>query len=164
MILQSAFASGAGAVGAGVGVVAVGPGVVAVGAGDVAVGAVADGQGVAAAEVAGIVVEDPAGAAAAGVTVAVGAGAAEALSAPADVAPATAGAEADVADPAAAELRQRLAGAAALTEASSTVLTRGMMTAAIPAASTTAKSPIISAGRARGGRSSWLRYRRSALR
>jgi hypothetical protein len=140
MISQSAFSAGAGAVGAdevAVGAAAVGAGAVAVGAGAVAV---ADGQGVAVAGT-GIVVEDPA----------------DALPAPAGVVPAAAGAEADVADPAAAGLRQGFAGAAALADASSTVLTRGIKTAAIPTPSTTARSPIISAGRARGGRSSWFR-------
>ena len=164
MISQSAFAAGAGAVGAGVGVVAVGPGVVAVGAGDVAVGAVADGQGVDVADVAGtgIVVEVPAEAdGAAALPTVPAAGVAEALpSAPADGAPAAAGDAADVADmadPAEAGVRQGFAGAAALAEASSTVLMCGVMTAAMPTPSTTARSPIISAGRARGGRSSWLR-------
>ena len=155
MISQSAFAGGAGAAEVG--------GAAAVVAG---AAAVADGQGVAVAEVAGagIVAGDPAGDAAAGVTVAAGAGAAEALPAPSGVAPAVAGAGAAAADPAAAGPPQGFAGAAVLAEASSTVLMRGVMTAAIPTPSTTARSPIISAGRARGGRSSWLRYRRAALR
>lgn len=140
MISQSAFSAGAGAGAVGadevaVGAAAVGASAVAVGAGAVAV---ADGQGVAGT---GIVVEDPA----------------DALPAPAGVVPAAAGAEADVADPAAAGLRQGFAGAAALADASSTALTRGVKTAAIPTPSTTARSPIISAGRARGGRPSWLR-------
>jgi hypothetical protein len=111
----------------------------------------------------GIVVEVPAEAdgAAALPAVPAAAGVAEALPpAPADVAPTAAGDAADVADmadPAEAGVWQGLAGAAALAEASSTVLMCGVMTAAIPTPSTTARSPIISAGRARGGRSSWLR-------
>lgn len=135
MISQSAFAAGAGAAEVGAGAAEVGAGAAAVGAG---AATVADGQGVAVAEVAGtgVVVEDPA----------------DALPAPAGVAPA--GAEADVADPAAAGSRQGFAGAAAPAEASSMVLTCGVMTAAIPMPSPTASSPIISAGRARGGRSS----------
>ena len=165
MISQSAFAAGAGAVEVGAGAVGVGAG---------AVGARrrrgADGQGVDvadmdAADVAGtgIVVEVPAEAdgAAALPAVPAAAGVAEALpSAPADAAPAAAGDAAnvaDMADPAEAGVRQGFAGAAALAEASSTVLMCGVMTAAIPTPSTTARSPIISAGRARGGRSSWLR-------
>jgi hypothetical protein len=158
MISQSAFAAGAGAVG--------------VGAGAVAAGAAeeVDGQGVDVADVdvadvagTGIVVEVPAEAdgAAALPAVPAAAGVAEALPpAPADVAPAAAGDGpdvADMADPAEAGVRQGFAGAAALAEASSTVLMCGVMTAAIPTPSTTARSPIISAGRARGGRSSWLR-------
>ena len=132
MISQSAFAAGAGAAEVGAGAAEVGAGAAAVGAG---AATVADGQGVAVAEVAGtgVVVEDPA----------------DALPAPA-----AAGAEADGADPAAAGSRQGFAGAAAPAEASSMVLTCGVMTAAIPMPSPTASSPIISAGRARGGRSS----------
>jgi hypothetical protein len=137
MISQSAFAAGAVAAEVGAGAAEVGAGAAAVGAG---AATVADGQGVAVAEVAGtgVVVEDPA----------------DALPAPAGVARAAAGAEADVADPAAAGSRQGFAGAAAPAEASSMVLTCGVMTAAIPMPSPTASSPIISAGRARGGRSS----------
>jgi hypothetical protein len=166
MISQSAFAADAGGVGVGAGVVAVGVGAAAVGAGVVAV---ADGQGVAVAEVAGtgIVVEVPAEADGPTALPAVPAtaGVAEALpSAPADVAPAVAGEAADAADPAEAGARQGFARAAALAEASSMVLMCGVMTAAIPTPSTSARSPIISAGRARGGRSSWLRWRRAALR
>jgi hypothetical protein len=162
MISQSAFAAGAGAVGVGAGAVAAGAGMVAAGAG---AAEEVDGQGVDVADVAGtgIVVEVPAEAdgAAAVPAVPAAAGVAEALPpAPADVAPAAAGDAADVADmadPAKAGVRQGFAGAAALAEASSTVLMCGVMTAAIPTPSTTARSPIISAGRARGGRSSWLR-------
>jgi hypothetical protein len=162
MISQSAFAAGAGAAEVGAGAAKVGAGAAAVGTG---AAAVADGQGVDVADAAGtgIVVEVPAEAdgpaslpdfpAAAGV--------AEALpSAPADVAPAAAGDAAnvaDVADPAEAGVRQGYARAAALAEASSTVLMCGVMTAATPTPSTSARSPIISAGRARGGRSSWFR-------
>ena len=135
--------------------------------------AVADGQGVDVADAAGtgIVVEVPAEAdgPAALPDVPATAGVAEALpSAPADAAPAAAGDAApaaagdaanvaDVADPAEAGVRQGFARAAALAEASSTVLMCGVMTAAIPTPSTSARSPIISAGRARGGRSSWFR-------
>jgi putative membrane protein len=153
MISQSVFAAGAGAAEAGADALAVGAGVLAVGAGALAVGAgalaVADGQGVAVADVAGagIVVEEPAVGAAVGVTVAAGAGPVEAPPATAGVAPAAAG----------AAWAQGFAGAAALTEASSMVLMCGVMTAAIPTPSTTARSPIISAGRARGGRFSWVR-------
>ncbi len=140
MISQSAFAAGAGAADAGA--LAVGAGALAVGAGALAV---ADGQGVAAAEVAvtGIVAEDPAGA--------------DVAEDPAGADVAEDPAEADVADPSGAGTRQGFA-LAALTEASSTVLTCGVTTAAIPTASTATKSPIISAGRRRrGSRSSWLR-------
>ena len=146
MISQSAFAAGAGAAEAGANAPAVGAGAVAV----------ADGQGVIVADVAraDIVVEDPAGGAAAGVTVAAGPGAVEAPPATADVAPAAAEAGSG----------QGFAGAAALTEASSTVRMCGVMTAAIPTPSTTARRQIINAGRARGGRSWWLRSRRSARR
>ena len=162
MISQSAFAAGAGAAEVGAGAAAVADGAAAVGAGVVAV---ADGQAVAVAEVAGtgIVVEVPAEAdgLAALPDVPATAGVAEALpSAPADAAPAAAGDAAnvaDVADPAEAGVRQGFARAAALAEASSTVLMCGVMTAAIPTPSTSARSPIISAGRARGGRSSWFR-------
>jgi hypothetical protein len=153
MISQSAFAAGAGAVGVGAGAVAAGAGA----AEEV------DGQGVDVADVAGtgIVVEVPAEADGAALPTVPAAGVAEALpSAPADVAPAAAGDAADaadMADPAEAGVRQGFAGAAALAEASSTVLMCGVMTAAMPTPSTTARSPIISAGRARGGRSSWLR-------
>jgi hypothetical protein len=169
MISQSAFAAGAGAAEVGAGAVGVGAGVVAAGAG---AADEADGQGVDVADAAGtgIVVEVPAEAdgPAAPSAVPATAGVAEALpSAPADVAPAAAGEAAgvaDVADPAEAGVLQRFARAAALAEASSTVLMCGVMTAAIPTPSTSARSPIISAGRARGGRSSWLRSRRAALR
>ena len=162
MISQSAFAVGAGAVGVGAGAVGVGAGAVGVGAG---AAEEVDGQGVDVADMAGtgIVVEVPAEAdgAAALPAVPAAAGVAEALPpAPADVAPAAAGDAADMADmadPAEAGVRQGFAGAAALAEASSTVLMCGVMTAAIPTPSTTARSPIISAGRTRGGRSSWLR-------
>ena len=161
MISQSAFAAGAGAVGVGAGAVAAGAGMVAAGAG---AAEEVDGQGVDVADVAGtgIVVEVPAEAdGAAALPTVPAAGVAEALpSAPADGAPAAAGDAADVADmadPAEAGVRQGFAGAAALAEASSTVLMCGVMTAAMPTPSTTARSPIISAGRARGGRSSWLR-------
>ena len=155
MISQSAFAAGAGAAEVGAGAAEVGAGAAAV----------ADGQGVDVADVAGtgIVVEVPAEAdgPAALPDVPATAGVAEALpSAPADAAPAAAGDAAnaaDVADPAEAGVRQGFARAAALAEASSTVLMCGVMTAAIPTPSTSARSPIISAGRARGGRSSWFR-------
>lgn len=169
MISQSAFAAGAGAAEVGAGAAEVGAGAVGVGAGVVAAGAgaadEADGQGVDVAGAAGtgIVVEVPAeaGGPAALPAVPAAAGVAEALpSAPADVAPAAAGDAADVADvaePTEAGVRQGFAGAAALAEASSMVLMCGVMTAAIPAPSTSARSPIISAGRPRGGRSSWLR-------
>jgi len=148
MISQSAFAAGAGAAEVGAGAAAV-----------------ADGQGVDVADATGtgIVVEVPAEAdgPAALPDVPATAGVAEALpSAPADAAPAAAGDAAngaDVADPAEAGVRQGFARAAALAEASSTVLMCGVMTAAIPTPSTSARSPIISAGRARGGRSSWFR-------
>ena len=148
MISQSAFAAGAGAAEVGAGAAAV-----------------ADGQGVDVADAArtGIVVEVPveADGPAALPDVPATAGVAEALpSAPADAAPAAAGDAAnvaDVADPAEAGVRQGFARAAALAEASSTVLMCGVMTAAIPTPSTSARSPIISAGRARGGRSSWFR-------
>jgi hypothetical protein len=135
MISQSAFAAGAGAAEVGAGAAAV-----------------ADGQGVDVADAAGtgIVVEVPVEA--------------DGPAALPDV-PATAGVAAagdaanvaDVADPAEAGVRQGFARAAALAEASSTVLMCGVMTAAIPTPSTSARSPIISAGRARGGRSSWFR-------
>jgi hypothetical protein len=154
MISQSAFAAGAGAVGVGAGAVAAGAGMVAAGAG---AAEEVDGQGVDVAGT-GIVVEVPAEADGAALPTVPAAGVAEALpSAPADVAPAAAGDAADAADMAEAGVRQGFAGAAALAEASSTVLMCGVMTAAMPTPSTTARSPIISAGRARGGRSSWLR-------
>jgi hypothetical protein len=154
MISQSAFAAGAGAAEVGAGAAEVGAGAAEVGAG---AAAVADGQGVDVADAAGtgIVVEVPAeaGGPAALPDVPATAGVAEALpSAPADAANV-----ADVADPAEAGVLQGFARAAALAEASSTVLMCGVMTAAIPTPSTSARSPIISAGRARGGRSSWFR-------
>ena len=180
MISQSAFAAGAGAAEVGAGAAEVGAGAAEVGAGVVAAGAgsadEADGQGVDGVDSAGtgIVVEVPAEAdgpaappavpATAGVAEAlpsVPAGVAEALpSVPAGVAPTAAGEAADmadVADPAESGVRQGFARAAALAEASSTVLMCGVMTAAIPTPSTSARSPVISARRARRGRSSWLR-------
>jgi hypothetical protein len=169
MISQSAFAAGAGAAEVGAGAAEVGAGVAEVGAGVVAAGAgaadEADGQGVDVADSAGtgIVVELPAEAdgSAARPSVPATAGVAEALpSVPAGVAPTAAGEAtdlADVADPAETGVRQGFARAAALAEASSAVLMCGVMTAAIPTPSTSARSPVISAGRARSGRFSWLR-------
>jgi hypothetical protein len=169
MISQSAFAAGAGAAEVGAGAAEVGAGAAEVGAGAAVVGAgaaaVADGQGVDVADAGGtgIVVEVPAEAdGPAGLPDSpAAAGVAEALpSAPADVAPAAAGDAANVADvanSAEAGVRQGFARAAALAEASSTVLMCGVMTAANPTPSTSARSPIISAGRARGDRSSWFR-------